>query len=171
MIGLIALVGWLLRGAKPLNWAISAGLLTCIIVFGLSVLFSPEVFSQEYWHFPQKAWKWVGGIVALQSAFLLVTQEPQEPVLRAVITVGLSPVLEEVVRAVIVVPLAQRWGVVLAVTLTGVVLGSLHSSPYSSTIVEAALSAMFIYTDRSIPATSFAHLLINAIALAAGGLR
>jgi membrane protease YdiL (CAAX protease family) len=139
----------------------------------LSYLFSPQVFTRSYWRFPSSAWKWVGALVALQALTIALPPGKEPPIYKweAVIDIVFSPPLEEVMRAVMVPPLIERWGLFLAIASTSIVTGILHSAPISSIVAEAALSIVFVRTNRSIPANVLAHVLINVLTVAIGGIR
>jgi membrane protease YdiL (CAAX protease family) len=141
---------------------------TAFLVLPLAYAFYPHVFTKRFWHFPRNTWKWLFGITALEAVGLLLGG-PQAPVPKAV-AVGvilISPPIEEIARAVLISPLLDRWGRFWAILITTGLTMLAHPDPLRVVVPMFVLTAMLVYTDRSIPATALGHALMNAIVVAA----
>jgi hypothetical protein len=141
------------------------------LVLALAYLFSPQVFTGSYWRFPSKSLKWVGLVVGVQAVVIRTIHYPWPVTLsHAAGDIVVAPLVEEVVRAVIVPPLVEKWGTSIGIAATTVGFALLHRDPLRAVAVQLALSLLFLYSNRSIPACATAHSLANGIAVWHAGI-
>jgi membrane protease YdiL (CAAX protease family) len=137
---------------------------SAFIVLPLAYAFSPQIFTRRYWHFPRNSWKWIAAFAVVRVfGVAFGSHRPSVPATVAFGVVFISPIIEEIVRAVVMCPLMDRWGTLLGMAVTSVLTALVHPQPWRVLIPTVALSIMFIATRRSIAATALAHSILNTI--------
>lgn len=142
-----------------------------ILALPLAYLFSPRTFTMRHWHLPIGSLKWIVLIAALQLATVYMQPYPipVNPYMAfgALIT---APLVEEVVRAVMICPLVERWGPLWAVATTTILFTLIHPDPIRIFAGQVALAVLFLYSDCSILVCAIAHSLMNAVAIWHSGI-
>lgn len=176
-LGLVLFGAWLadavlgllgLGNLRPI--VITTGAYGLVVILPLAYLFSPQLFTKHYWRLPLNIWKGVGIIVALQIVINFVL--PRMPVDRyiAIGALSFAPLLEEIMRAVMICSLVGRWGKQLAILVPSILFALVHQHPVEAMFTQTALSVMFVWTDESILANIVAHFLMNAVVILHSGL-
>ena len=147
------------------------GLYKVVFVLPLSYAFSRRVFTKSYWHLPRNTWKWTCALVAVRAILIFAFPEPVMTKLLAFQAIMIAPPIEEIVRAVMIFPLIDRWGPFWGIVVTTVLTSLAHPSPSRVLVVTFALSLMLVYTNKSIAATALAHFLMNVMTVLAGGTK
>lgn len=135
-----------------------------LLVLPLAVAFFPQVFQRRFWHFPRKTWNWMVGIAVIYAIGAIIGH-PGTPVsARLTLWVVLAgPVLEEIARAVLVVPFLNRFGGFWAILVGTALTMLMHNDPLGVFVPMLLLTMMFVSTNCSITATAFGHAFINLI--------
>ena len=137
----------------------------------LAYAFYPQAFSKRFWHLPRNTWDWLFGLAVLETIGLLIGYSAASVSRRVAFgTVLLGPLLEEIARAVLLSPILERWGRLWAIVITSVLTALAHPDPVHVALLVTLLTIMFVSTDRSIPATTLGHVLMNAFVVFAGGI-
>ncbi len=150
---------------------VEAGIYSPFVFLPLSYAFYPEVFSPQYWRFPKNIWKWLTIPTVLQAIILIVP--PGQNALttaQAISMIAFAPILEEIIRAVMISALIQRWGPLWTIVFVSILTALVHPSPALALAQQFALSIIFVKTNKSIPGAVLAHLIINVMAVLAGGI-
>jgi hypothetical protein len=161
---------------ETLNWGRWADVVlqahgyAIFIYLPLAYAFSPQVFTQRYWRIPRNSWKWIGAVVLL-NLFLFTLGGPHPARIPIPVALGMifvAPPLEEIIKAVMICPLIDRWGVFWGVVVTGILTTIVHPAPLLVVAEVFALTIMFVATGRSILATTVAHAMANAALVVVG---
>lgn len=99
--------------------AVIGGLYKLTIVPPFSYLFCRNIFSRQYWHFPRNSWKWICALALVQLVTLAVLP-PQAAFSRllAFNAIVISPLTEEIMRAVMIFRIIERWGPFWGIAVT-----------------------------------------------------
>lgn len=151
---------------------VGSGFATCLLVIPLAYTYYPQVFTKRFWHFPGNSAKWILSLAVLHFLLLPLGGPPPGPIPKwyALGSIVLAPLVEEVVRAVLISPLIERWGTFWGVAITGTLTSLVHPVPLLVVIPVFAQTIMFVATDRSIPATALAHSVMNGIVVVMGAM-
>lgn len=149
------------------------GLSSAVIVPFLAFAFSPQVFKARYWRIPRKAWKGVLAVVALQMFLIYIDPHGHTITIQhAVAALVFAPLLEEIIRAVLLPPLMARWGTIIGIVGVTALTAFVHNYGFArAAVYQLALTIIFVKNDRSIPATAISHFVMNAIGVASLGIQ
>jgi hypothetical protein len=167
-IGWGELVWWCVdkTGSSQLEeWIIHAGLFE-IPLLALIYFFAPWIFAREYWRFPANAWKGISALAILEIVIRFALHPA--PVSNRYIVfsaLAFAPVIEELARAVMIVPLIDKMGVEWACLVTSILWALFHQYFWVSLVQQLVLCTIFVCSQRSLPANITAHLILNIIAV------
>jgi hypothetical protein len=114
---------------------------SAFIVLPLAYAFYPQIFTRRYWHFPGSAWKWIAAFAVVRVfGVAFGSHRPSIPATVAFGVVFISPIIEEIVRAVMMCPLMDRWGTFLGMAVTSALTALVHPQPLRALIPTVALS-------------------------------
>jgi len=137
-----------------------AGAYAPLLYLPLSYLFLPGVFNREYFRVAPGFWKWIIAGSALTAIELVLTQDAA-PMANAIEGLLFAPILEEIMRAVIMIPVIDAWGNTLSIVFATALMAALHPFPMYAILGQLLLSITFIYSRKSIATASLTHLAIN----------
>lgn len=141
---------------------VATGAYGIVIIGPLVYAFSPQLLTKRYWRLPPSAWKAVCAVAILQFCLNYL---PGNALTKygAVSALIFSPTLEEMIRAVLICPLSERWGASAAILSTSLLFALAHPYPVNAMLMQTALAIIFVSTGRSISAAVLAHLVANAL--------
>lgn len=172
VVGSSHLVAWLLLTVGHLGGLseiIAGTICTAFPILTLAYAFYPQVFTKRFWRIPRNAWTWLVGLAALEAVGFMFGRPYYAPFpkLVALTVIFVSPPLEEIVRAVLLSPLLERWGKTWAIAITTVLTAVVHPEPLRMVVPMFLQTMMFVSTNRSIAATTLGHSLMNAFVVLA----
>ena len=149
------------------HWFIDSGLWEVLLI-PIAYAFDPAIFSREYWRVSPRIWISSRAWIVLAALLIFqITQTIHDPArmspFDALIVVTVVPFVEELNRSVSMRSLWPRTGVVLATILTTLMWAFFHSYFWIAVVQQLLLTLIFVRTRGSLPATTSAHALMNAI--------
>ncbi len=150
--------------AREYDLAVTTGIYGLLFI-PLAYKFDPRIFSRAYWVFPKSAWLGIGIIIVAQLIF--ESDAAPTPVSRyrffgAILT---APIVEEALRAVMIVPLMKALGNHAGLIITALLWAWLHDFFWIALSQQIMLSLLFVYTHKSLSAAIAGHTAMNAIAM------
>jgi len=141
-----------------------------LVILPLAYLFNPHIFSREFWHLGRNTWNWLLGLALLIAIGLIFRRSHTPwPIQDAVGAVFLGSPLEEIVRAILILPVLRSWGKPWAIIIAVLATSIVHPDPLAAFIPQLFLTLMFVNTGNSILSSSIGHALLNvAVVLSAG---
>jgi len=137
-----------------------------VLFVPLAYMFSDRLFCLEYWEIRSNWWIGVVVCVAIQIPISYSFRTlPRPPVAVMVGSVLVAPFVEELIRAAMMRPLIARYGDVWAIALTGFLWACIHEHFWIALVQQCALSAVFIYSRKSLPSAIAAHVVMNLAAV------
>jgi membrane protease YdiL (CAAX protease family) len=153
------------EGFEAVKPVVDSGLYEILFV-PAAYIFDRKVFSSDSWHFNSKIWTGVGAIAVIQLAILSGDRTPPLPVFYTVMAITVTPISEEIVRAVMMRGLMPRLGLALSILITVVLTALVHPLFWVAVAQQLALTAIFVRGKGSIPSTIAAHGVLNLTAAA-----
>jgi membrane protease YdiL (CAAX protease family) len=159
------LAAWLIG---PKTDIAKSGFLVHLIWAVLICAFDRSVFSPAYWHvrFRHTEWAWVVLLAVFQLIVMATSSTPQPTLYYAISALALAPVVEELARAVMIVPLTERLGPLWGTVITSLLWALAHDLFWLALAQQIILCLIFLRTRRSLPVAILAHFLMNLIAVA-----
>ena len=128
-------------------------------------LFEPRIFSKACWHISRKVYVGIAVVALVQIISESLSVLPPVEIHRAFGAIMIAPLVEELWRAAIILPILEAFGVPAGVALTALLWALPHPYFWTALIQQTILCLIFIRTNRSLPATISAHFVINVIAV------
>jgi membrane protease YdiL (CAAX protease family) len=146
---------------------VGSGALDHLLALALVYPFAPMIFSRKYFHWdvPLHKCLWIVALPAIKAGSMAIMGSvvPSFSRLELGVILALAPTTEELARAVLIVPLADRLGAFWGVAITSVFYAMLHAWFWPNLFYQAGLSIIFLGTRRSLPAAMTAHFLVNLV--------
>lgn len=153
-----------LHAPSTLNVIVDAQLYFLLFV-PLAYFTDKRIFSRELWTAPRAMW--VPVVIMLLIQISIESMEPLPPVdrYRAFSAVFLAPIVEELVRAVMMLAFTEKFGTVLSIGLIAFLTATAHAYFWTALFQQVVLCIFFWKSRRSLPTTMASHLAMNLIAV------
>lgn len=125
-----------------------------------------RVFSRELWRVPRAIWIPIPIValmqVCIESATAPLPSADPYTILGALL---LAPFVEELIRAVMMLAFAEKFGAAFNIALTAFLTATVHEFFWIAFLMQTVLCIMFWKSRKSLPTAMLSHLTINLIAI------
>jgi hypothetical protein len=145
---------------------LESGLYDALFV-SIAYLFNKGLLCTEWWKVRPNWWIGIVLGITIQVPISYAFRALPRPTSVAVIvgTVLVAPFFEELIRAVMIAPLMERWGHVWAIAIAAPLWACIHEHFWIALIQQSALSAIFVFSRKSLPSVIAAHVVMNLAAV------
>jgi membrane protease YdiL (CAAX protease family) len=142
-----------------------------LLFLPFAFVIDPQLLSADQWGFPRNGWLGIVAITLLQFGMSRFTPALPVGAYRLVSACVVAPVVEEVIRAVMMRSMTHRFGSFCAVVSVTLVWASVHDWFWVAMLQQLTLCTVYVKTRNSLPAAIAAHFAMNVVVAGHHGWR